>query len=300
MVMYDVVVYASSLPHIADRSRKMEVLHAFAQGVQAQGARVLLQNDQSVVPARMAVILGWVGSKISGPHIQLRRSVIDYQLANGNHVMPIDSSCFKFADPNSIFLRYSLDGVFYNSNNYANQNSDSSAWNNIKQTLGIDLKPWREQGNHILVCLQRDGGWSMKGLDLNQWANQTVKQLRQITTRPIVIRPHPKFPVNLRELAQLPDVQISQGTTLEQDLSNAWAAVFYNSSSSVAAVLAGVPVFAGDNDCVAWAVANHTLNQIENPVMPAREQWLYDLSAAHWTDSDSKSGKIYQKFLSFI
>lgn len=294
------MVYASSLPRIADRSRKMEVLQAFAQGAQSKGARVLLQTQHQVVPAKLAVILGWVGSKIRGPHIQLRRDVIDYQLANGHHIMPIDSSCFKFADPNSIFLRYSLDGVFYNSNNYANNNSNSETWQKIKHTLNIDLNPWRQQGNHIVVCLQRDGGWSMKGLDLNQWADQTVRHLRQLTSRPIVIRPHPKFPVNLHNLTQLPNVHISQGTTLEQDLTGAWAAVFYNSSSSVAAVLAGVPVFAGDSDCVAWAVANKDLHQIETPLMPEREQWLYDLSSAHWTDLDSRLGNIYQKFLPFI
>jgi len=65
-------------------------------------------------------------------------------------------------------------------------------------------------------------------------------------------------------------------------------------------VLAGVPVFADDQDCVAWAVANHDMNQIESPVMPSREQWLYDLSSAHWSDADSKSGRIYQQFLPFI
>jgi hypothetical protein len=298
--MYDVVVYTSSLPRIADRSRKMEVLQAFAQGAQAQGARVLIQNQHQIVPARLAVILGWVGSNIRGPHIQLRRNVIDYQLAHGHHVMPVDSSCFKFADTNSVFLRYSLNGVFYNSNNYANHNSDSSAWHAIQQTLNINLQPWRGSGDHIVVCLQRDGGWSMKGVDLNQWATQTVHRLRQLTARPILIRPHPKFPVNLTALSGLPNVHVSRGTTLEQDLKNAWASVFYNSSSSVAAVLAGIPVFADDVDCVAWSVANHQLDNIETPFMPAREQWLYDLSSAHWTDADSISGKIYQKFLPFI
>ena len=56
--------------------------------------------------------------------------------------MPIDASCFKFADNNSHFLRYSLDGVFYNTNNYANQHSDISHWNQISRTLGLNMLPW--------------------------------------------------------------------------------------------------------------------------------------------------------------
>jgi len=295
--MYDVVVYLSSLPRIADRNRKVEVLQAFAQGAQAQGARVLVQSQPQVVDCRLAVILGWVGTKIRGPHIQLRQNVIDHQRRTGHHVMPIDASCFKFADNNSHFLRYSLDGVFYNTNNYANTNSSDHKWHEIKAKLGLDLQPWRDQGQHVVVCLQRDGGWSMKGTDMAAWTYRTVRRLRDLTTRPILIRPHPKNPLDLSALTHLPGVtQSTPGHSLQQDLAGAWAAVFCNSSSSVAAVLAGIPVFADDNDCVAWSVANPDLARIETPDMPDRIQWLNDLCTSHWTDSESRSGAIYRHF----
>ena len=299
--MHDVVVYASSLPRVADRSRKTEVLEAFVAGAQAQGARVLLQRECQVVPARLAVILGWVGTKIRGAHIQLRRDVIDHQRVSKNLIMPIDGSCFKFVDDHSQFLRYSLDGVFYNRDRYANANSTVSKWSQIQQVLGLQLQPWRTQGDHVLVCLQRDGGWSMKGTDMTAWTVNTVRRLRELTSRPIVIRAHPKHRIDLSVLSDLTGVRQSlHGTDLTQDLANAWAAVFYNSSASVAAVLAGIPVFATDDDCVAWCMANPDLAQIEDPKMPAREQWLYDLSAAHWTDAESRSGAIYRHFLDLI
>ena len=299
--MHDVVVYASSLPRVADRSRKTEVLEAFAAGAQAQGARVLLQREPQIVPARLAVILGWVGTKIRGAHIQLRRDVIDHQRVSKNLIMPIDGSCFKFVDDHSQFLRYSLDGVFYNRDRYANVNSTAGKWNQIQQVLGLQLQPWRAQGDHVLVCLQRDGGWSMKGTDMTAWTVNTVRRLRELTSRPIVIRAHPKHRIDLSVLSDLTGVRQSlHGTDLTQDLAGAWAAVFYNSSASVAAVLAGIPVFATDDDCVAWRMANPDLAQIEDPRMPAREQWLYDLSAAHWTDAESRSGAIYRHFLDLI
>jgi hypothetical protein len=299
--MHDVVVYASSLPRVADRSRKTEVLEAFVAGAQAQGARVLLQREPQIVPARLAVILGWVGTKIRGAHIQLRRDVIDHQRVSKNLIMPIDGSCFKFVDDHSQFLRYSLDGVFYNRDRYANANSTASKWNQIQQVLGLQLQPWRAQGDHVLVCLQRDGGWSMKGTDMTAWTVNTVRRLRELTSRPIVIRAHPKHRIDLSVLSDLTGVRQSlHGTDLTQDLAGAWAAVFYNSSASVAAVLAGIPVFATDDDCVAWRMANPDLAQIEDPKMPAREQWLYDLSAAHWTDAESRSGAIYRHFLDLI
>ena len=299
--MADVVVYVSSVANPRKHTRKIACLEAFAEGARAQGASVAVEWENRYTPSHLAVILGWVGTTIRGPHIQLRQNVIDHQRRTGHHVMPIDASCFKFVDIDSYFLRYSLDGVFYNTNNYANANSNNSKWQQIQQRFNLSLSPWRTQGTHVLVCLQRDGGWSMKGIDMAAWTRQTVQRLRSITNRPIVIRPHPKHKINLSELTSLPGVSESvNGSTLQQDLANAWAAVFCNSSSSVAAVLAGIPVFADDDDCVAWAVANEDLAQIESPAMPDRTQWLNDLSSAHWTDEESRSGVIYQRFVEYL
>ncbi len=299
-IMHDVAVYLSSLPRIADRNRKVEVLQAFAQGARAAGANTILQDRYQTVPARLAVILGWVGQTIAGSHIELRRRAIAEQQQLGRKIMSIDGSCFKFADPNSVFLRYSLDGVYYNTNNYANKNSNNAKWNQIKAHLNLELLPWRHNGQHILVCGQRDGGWAMKGVDMQAWALDTVKQIRQHTDRPIVVRPHPKNPINTDLFRNFSNVRLSSNSLLQQDLAAAWASVFFNSSSCVASVLAGVPVFASDPDCVAWQVANTNLEKIEKPLMPEREQWLWDLSAAHWSDDESRSGIIYNKFRQFL
>jgi hypothetical protein len=302
MATYDCVIYLSSLPKIADRTRKTEVLESFATGCKNLGLRTLLQTQHNIVESRLAVILGWVGTKLSGQHIQLRRSLIDHQRQTKNYIMPIDSSCFKFVDTNSKFLRYSLNGVFYNTDNYANQNSNSDQWQLIQKTFPqLDLKSWRTEGNHILLCLQRDGGWSMKGADLNLWAQDTVQNLRKLTNRPIRIRPHPKARNTVTPFLKVPGVSISEpGISLQKDLEDAWASVFYNSSSSVASILAGVPVFATDSDCVAWNVANPSIKQIESPIMPQREQWLYDLASCHWSDQQSQQGLIYKKFQQFF
>ena len=295
--MYDVVVYLSSLPKIAGRNRKTDVLRSFAAGAQQLGMHTLLQDQHQVIPARLAVILGWVGVNIRGPHIQLRQNVIDQQRRSGTHVMAVDGSCFKFADVENEFLRYSLGGVYYNTDNYANHDSDAAKWLAVSQRLGLRLEPWRTAGRHVLICLQRDGGWSMKGIDMRDWVRVTVKTLRQHTQRPILIRPHPKCPIDLSDLTCKRDIYVSApDSTLQDDIQGAWASVFFNSSSCVASILAGVPVFAADPDCVAWQVANPNLAAIENPVLLERQPWLNDLAAAHWTDAESQQGMIIKKF----
>ena len=87
---------------------------------------------------------------------------------------------------------------------------------------------------------------------------------------------------------------------LVDNLQNAHSAVFFNSSASVAAACAGIPVFVDDASCVAWSVANHDISQIESPLEFSRQQWIYDLAAAHWSDADARAGRIYQKFLPYL
>lgn len=299
-MVHDVVVYLSSVPRISDHNRKIQVLTAFAEGAQACGAKVFLQREHVIVPSQLAVIIGWVGKTIRGPHIQLRKDAIAHQQASKNRIMCIDGSCFKYADHDSIFLRYSLDGVYYNQNIYANRESGPEKWRKIQRVLGLDYRDWRQQGDHVLICLQRDGGWNMKDNDLLVWARDAAKTIRQHTGRPILVRPHPKHPVPQDLFQGISGVRISKGTHLIEDLIGAWASVFFNSSSAVASVLAGVPIFVHDEDCVAWDVANHDLSSIESPAMPNRDQWLWDLSAAHRSDEEGRSGEIYRAFQSYL
>jgi hypothetical protein len=299
--MYNVAVYMSSVPCIANRSRKVEVLQNFYQGLCNIGVDSILVDNYDPVDANLAVILGWVGEKVNGAHLQLRQTVIKQQSGLARHTMSIDGSCFKFADSRSMFLRYSTNGVLYNSSNYANQMSDSRKWDYIKSILGIKLSPWRISGSHILVCLQRDGGWSMKGHDIKQWLEEVVKKLRKLSDRPILIRQHPFSKIDISHvLRSYSNVTASNNTTLQQDLNNAWASVFFNSSSSVASIVAGVPIFVSDSSCVSYRVANYDFLRIEQPLMPDRTQWLYDLSAAHWSDEDAINGSIYEQFLPYL
>ena len=302
--MYDVVVYLSSLPRIADHDRKAQILKAFSEGCSTVGANVFVQTKCEVVPARLGVFIGWVGQTFSGPHIHLRKAVIDWALENGQHCMPIDGSCFKFADPNSQYVRYSLDGVYYNEHEYANARSNNIKWNQIRHDLRMPgMKPWRENGtgSHILICLQRDGGWNMKGADLEQWLANSIASIRKHTPMPILIRPHPKRKCDITQYLQQVNVYESvNGGSLQQDIEGAHASVFYNSSSSVASILAGVPVFVADEDAVTWAVANHNIDNIMTPVYPERSQWLYDLAACHWSDAEIRQGLVWEHFKKYL
>ena len=99
-----------------------------------------------------------------------------------------------------------------------------------------------------------------------------------------------------------PGVTISDSinTTIEQDLTRAKAAFVFNSSSGVASILSGVPLWVDDSGSVCWDVANHNIENINNPTLFDRTHWINDLAACHWTDEESSQGLVYKKFLPYL
>ena len=73
----DVVVYLSSLQKIA--GRKKDVLEAFGEGCRRSGARVMFQTKTELIPAKLAVILGWPSPLQHTPNIRLRSAVVKDQ-----------------------------------------------------------------------------------------------------------------------------------------------------------------------------------------------------------------------------
>ena len=298
--MYDVVVYLSSLQK-QNPGRKVDTLIAFADGARSQGAKVHIETQNAYTPSKLAVILGWSSPKQHTPNIKLREHIIQQQQQLGNHTMCIDANCFKFADNDSLYLRYSLDSPFYDTGNYANRNSDQTKWNQLSKDINIGLHDWRQSGEYMLLMLQRDGGFTMKGLNPLSWAKEKIKIIQQYTNMPIVLRPHPGK-ISDPTILIRPGVTVSDPTqrSLLKDLKHAAGAFVFNSSSGVAAILHGIPLWVDDPGSVCWQVANTNASLIQNPVMPDRTQWLHNLSACHWTDEESRQGRVYQKFLPYL
>lgn len=301
----DVVVYVSSVANPRKHPRKIACLESFASGVTAFGHKAHTEWNFKYRPSRLAVMLGWATTNTGGPNIALRKQIIAEQHRQGFKTMCIDASCFKYLDNSGTYLRYSLGGPFYDRAEYANKNSGPEKWQEISNTLGVQLQTSQITGpGPILICMQRDGGFAMKTLNPIMWLSDKITELRKYTTRPIIIRPHPgEYTLSdFASFRKLKGVSVIDPvhTSLVDNLVNIHAVVLFNSSASVAAICAGIPVFADDSSCVSWAVANKNVSSIESPETFDRQQWMQDLASAHWSDADARTGKLYQKFLPYI
>lgn len=307
MSKFTAVAYYGGIPPKNNNLEKPLILDNFIQGVTASGDQGIQHRGMNTIPCDVAFIQGFVHEHGKDmPHLKLRKEAADLQVANGKRSLIVDSNLFLYADPGNTktFLRYSFDGIFPTTGFYFDRDIDSNRWKKISHILGITLRPYRTNGNHILICLQRNGGWSMRGLSTIDWMNQTIAEIRKYSNRPIVVRAHPgdkKIKQMLR--VNHPNVTLSTRERLLDDLQNAWTTVVYNSSPSVASLIEGVPTFLTDplpNHSQTYGIANTDLSKLENPLMPDRQEWVERLSMCHWDFEELRSGAAWQFFRQYI
>lgn len=305
--MKTVITYLAGVPSKNKKPEKTRVLELFAQGVNRVGDKGIASTKPTWEPSDVGVIQGFVHADSPGsPHLRLRKSVVDNQIRTGKKALIIDSNLFLYANANNPhkYLRYSFNGVFPTTGEYFWDDPDPARWNQIAKHMGITVKDWNNKGSHILICLQRNGGWSMGGLDVMQWCTNTINTLRQYTDRKIIVRAHPGD----RRAAQylklnLTNVKISTSPLLQDELSKAWATITYNSSPGVASAIEGVPVFVTDPNpkvSQAYDVANTDLSQIESPKTFDRTQWLNKLAMCHWNFEEVSSGKAWTHIRNYV
>lgn len=299
-----VVAYLAGIPPKNKNPDKPEVLSRFVTGVTQSGDTGILHAGNNIIPCDVAFIQGWSHEHgKSAPHLQLREAVRDQQQRNNNRLLIVDSNLFNYQGKN-LYARFSFDGVFPTTGNYFWDNPDPARWQQISRDTGITLKPWRDDGKHILICTQRNGGWSMKGKTVVDWLNETVAEIRKHTTRPIVVRPHPGDK-NARTYLNFksPHWKLSGAAELTADLDKAWATVTYNSSPGVASAIEGVPVFVTDpcaNTSQAFAVANTDLSKIETPATFDRQAWIERIAMCHWNFDELSNGAAWRHMRQFV
>ena len=146
--------------------------------------------------------------------------------------------------------------------------------------LGLSIKPWRAEGDHIVVVEQSE--YFLDLIGDKRWLVRTLGMLAALTTRPLRVR---RWLRNKRKASE----------TLPADLEGAWALVTHASAAANEAALAGIPVFVS-GDCAAHPIASGTLDQINSPRLPdGREDWAASLAAHQWTLAEIAQGAAWEK-----
>lgn len=162
--------------------------------------------------------------------------------------------------------------------------------------LGISLAINLSRNPKIVIAAQHARSLQVDGLpSMEEWIIDQVRQLREVTDRPIAVRPHPRSPLNITGLVHLPsDVIVEQ----PQRVSNTYdsynltfdchALVNYNSGPGIQAALAGTrPIVHASS--LAHPVGIKITN-IEQPYTVDRDQWLVEICHTEYTVNEIESG----------
>ena len=308
-----VVSYYNVVPTKNKSQEKYDILTNFVQGVNAVGDTGILYQGNQIQNCDVGVIQGWTHERgKTAPHLQLRQNVIDTQINSGKKVIVADANLFLYANPSNHphhYLRYSFNGVFPTTGIYCDDTPDPRRWQQIKRHQRIEVEPHKTDGRHILIAVQRNGGWSMGKSDLGDWVEKTVYNIMSFTDRPIVIRLHPGdkrsqkyMPNKIRNLRRFKHVTISEfGRPLDDDLKDCHAVVNHNSSSIVGPLIKGYPAFITDpvnSQC--REVVDTDFSHIENPREYDRQTWLERISMFHWNFEELKDGTCWKHMRQYI
>ena len=164
--------------------------------------------------------------------------------------------------------------------------------------LGLVCKPWRSNGDFILICGQHDKSLQWQGMpSMSQWLLDTIDTIRTHSERPILFRPHPRCPLptienEFKNVYRQQPVQLPNSyDDFDMGFDNVHATVSYSSNPGVHSIINGVPAFVGTSS-LAYDVANDIdfMHDIEDPIMPDRQQWLNDYSHTEYTLEEISQG----------
>ena len=163
--------------------------------------------------------------------------------------------------------------------------------------LGISLAINLSRNPRIVVAAQHARSLQVAGLpSIEGWILQQVERLRQVTDRPIVVRPHPRSALDSAGLVHLPkDVIVEQPVKVANTYDSynlafdCHAMVNHNSGPGIQAALAGTrPIV--DKSSLAYPVSINIVD-IEQPYLVDRDQWLVEICHTEYTLEEIKKGQ---------
>lgn len=160
------------------------------------------------------------------------------------------------------------------------------------QKLGIYLKDRPKRSRpEILIACQHSDSLQWEGMpSMQKWAENTIAEIQRRTNRKIVVRPHPRSLFSLN----IPNVIFERPQRVDNTYDdfnidyNFHCVVNYNSGPAVQAAIHGSPIIC-DSSSLAYPVSEKWEN-IENPQLPNREDWLLKLSHTEWTVEEIAQG----------
>jgi len=285
----------------ANHQQHRDVLHSFAQG---SGAEIITSDQAEQYDC--AVIFGSYKKERGRSAHQGKGKIIEsgmpyVQLETQLIGRPIDTAFHTE-------FRVGVNGFLWDDANWGFDHITQDRSHKVFERNGYDpTVVWKDDGEYILLCMQKVGDASLRGADVFAWTQDTVEQIRKHTNRKIIIRPHPLYRKSalhskLKESVlatadvhwQEADVTKVDFVPIAEQLKNAWCTVTYSSGTGIDAVINGVPNIACDKGSMVYDVSSKDIAEIENPYRGEKDLWSNKIAHCQWSIEEFESGECWQ------
>ena len=285
----------------ANHQQHREVLHSFAKGC---GGDITTSNN--VNDYDCAVIFGSYKKKRGRPQHQGKGKIIEsgipyIQLETQLIGRPIDTAIHNE-------FRVGVNGFLWDDAKWGFEHIEDDRSKKVFERNGYDPDvPWKQDGEYILLCMQKVGDASLRDADVFEWTENTVNDIRKHTDRKIIIRPHPLYRKSslhntLKEKVlnvsnthwQETDLLKDGFVSIQEQLQNAWCTVTYTSGSGIDAVINGIPNIACDTGSMVYDVSSKDIAEVENPYRGEKKEWTNRIAHCQWNIDEFESGECWK------
>lgn len=259
-----------------------DIFKKFIESMQKTGDQVHLNKETNSDVAVIWSVL-WRG------RMQAYKSIWDRYRNQGKPVIVIEVGGLR----RNLSFKIGINGINRDAD-FANQTFDDQRW----PLFTHELRPWNPTGDLIVICGQHDTSEQWRGLPrMSVWIEQQIKEIRKYTSRPILVRPHPRNLINFDEKkfmnvkVRFPkrDFRTYDDTNFKATLERTWAVVNHSSNPAMEAVIRGIPVFVSESS-LCHDVGNIRLADINTPAMPNRVNWANRLAYTEWFEDEIEQG----------
>jgi len=258
------------------------VFAALIEHLRAKGENIYINEDRDCDVAVIWSVL-WLGRMASN------RQIWEKYKAKNKPVVVMEVGGLK----RNTTWKMGINGINRDAD-FANQIFDNKRW----PLFNIEMKPWKQTGNVIVICGQHDTSqqWQ-KNPRMSHWIEQQIKEIRKYSQKPILVRPHPrnsfdfdgKKYINVKIKKPERDWTTYDDTDFKKTLKSTWAVVNHSSNPAIESVINGIPVFVSESS-LCYEVGNANLFDLEKPAMPNRLGWAHKLSYTEWTVQEIRDG----------
>jgi len=151
------------------------------------------------------------------------------------------------------------------------------------ERLNLPVYKWKKGGRNILIAKPDDKPMKHYRIDLDQWLEETIAEIKKHTDRPIVVRERVKSRTE----------RVVNKSLKEALGENVFALVTFNSNAATEAIMYGYPAFTLAPSHAAKPVSLQDLSKIETPYYPEEDKvraWLHHLAYCQYHVNELRDG----------